>query len=82
VENRKLTLVKAKGRGAGARGEEIEKGEDGGRDGEGKTVAEEVGASGLVETLMVEGSTVTSGSLVHQRLGICFSSVAACRCRG
>ena len=64
MENRKLTLVKAKGRGAGARGEEIEKGEDGGRDGEGKTVAE-VGASGLVETLMVEGSTVTSGSLVH-----------------
>ena len=62
MENRKLTLVKAKGRGAGARCEEIEKGEDGGRDGEGKTVAEEVGASGLVETLMVEGSTVTSGS--------------------
>lgn len=39
MENRKLTLVKAKGRGAAASCEEIEKDEDGGRDGEGKTVA-------------------------------------------
>lgn len=39
-----------------------QKDENGGRDGEGKTVAE----GGLVETLMVEGSIVTSGSFGSQ----------------